>query len=257
MAELPDLTVFSRILTRRYKGQVLDKLEITIARKLNVSAKELQKALEGRELTAVTREGKTLQFHFSGNQVLGLHLMLRGELVTLVNEETPKFQILAFHFKNGTGFAVIDMQKMATPTLAPNPAAAPDALDLNKEYFCALLAKKRTVIKTLLMDQKAMRGIGNSYADEILYVAKVSPFSTANAIPPKVVGKIFDSIETVLKKAIKNIEGANGDELTGELRDFLEVHHPHLKVTAKGEPIKTEKIGGRSTYYTDQQELYV
>jgi formamidopyrimidine-DNA glycosylase len=60
-----------------------------------------------------------------------------------------------------------------------------------------------------------------------------------------------------LKKAIKNIEGANGDELTGELRDFLEVHHPHLKVSAKGEPIKTEKIGGRSTYYTDQQELYV
>lgn len=256
MAELPDLTVFANILTRKFKGKTVDGITVTETRKLNVSAKELKEALEGRELTSVSREGKTLQLHFSGGQILGLHLMLRGELVALDGDETPRFQIMAIRFKNGEGFAVIDLQKQATPTLNPKAVDVPDALELDQDDFTALLAKKRSVIKTLLMDQKVMRGIGNSYTDEILYHADVSPFSIANTITPKAVTKLFNSIKTVLEKAIKDITEANGDELTGELKDFMMVHSPKLKTTARGETIKTEKIGGRTTYYTDTQELF-
>lgn len=256
MAELPDLTVFAHMLSRKFKGQVLDKVEVTVANKLNVSITELAGVLEGRELEEVKREGKTLQFHFSGGQALGVHLMLRGEVVELENAEAPRFQILAFHFKNGKGFAVVDMQKQATPTLNPEPVETPDALALDDAYFTGLLAKKRTVIKTLLMDQHLIRGIGNSYADEILYHAGVSPFSVANAIPPKAVAGILNSIDVILHKAIREIGEANGDELKGELKDFMEIHSPKLKKTAKGEAIKTDKIGGRTTYYTDAQELF-
>jgi len=256
MAELPDLTVFAQILTRKYAGKKLQALDVTVPKKLNVSEAELKSALEGRELLGVRREGKTLQFDFSGDQVLGLHLMLRGELVALEDGEVPKFQILAFHFNDGEGFAVIDLQKQATPTLQPKPAAAPDALDLKESAFKSLAAKKRTNIKTLLMDQKVVRGIGNSYADEILYHAGISPFSTANAIPEKVMTKLFKSIRIVLEKAINDIAEANGDELKGELRDFMAVHDPKRKMTEKGEEIKTDKIGGRTTYYTNSQELY-
>jgi len=257
MAELPDLTVFANILNRKYKGQVLDYLEVFVAKKLNVSAEKLKAALQGHTLDSVMRVGKTLQFHFSDNQVLGLHLMLRGELVSLAKDEAPRFQILAFHFKNGEGFAVIDMQRQATPTLQPTPVAVPDALDLDKKYFEDLLRKRRTIIKTLLMDQKAMRGIGNSYADEILYHAGVSPFSIANAIPAKEVAMLFKSIQTVLNKAIKYIGEANGDELRGELKDFMEIHDPRRKTTVKGELIKTDKIGGRTTYYTEAQQHFI
>jgi formamidopyrimidine-DNA glycosylase len=256
MAELPDLTVFAQILTRKFKGQVLAELEITEARKLNVSAMAMKSALEGRELTEVRRSGKTLQLLFGDDQVLGLHLMLRGELVELTNEETPRFQILAFHFKGGDGFAVIDLQKHATPTLQPVAVAAPDALAMDETYFTGLLAKKRTVVKTLLMDQKLMRGIGNSYADEILYHAGISPFSIARSIPEKTAVKLFNSVRTVLERAIRDIAEANGDELTGELKDFMQLHNPALEVTAKGEPVKKDKIGGRTTYYTDSQELF-
>ena len=257
MAELPDLTVFAQILNHRFKGKILQKLEVTEPRKLNVDVKVLKDALENQKLTNVTREGKTLQFHFSNDHVLGLHLMLRGELVALEDDEKARFQILAFHFANGEGFAVIDLQKQATPTLNPKPAMAPDALLLDKTAFIDLVAKKRTVIKTLLMDQKTVRGIGNSYADEILYHAGVSPFSTARAIPAEQAQKIFNSIKIVLQKAIKDIGEANGSELKGELKDFMTVHNPSLKETKKGEPIKTDKIGGRTTYYTDQQQLYI
>ena len=255
MAELPDLTVFANILTRKFKGNTVDSITVTETRKLNVSAKELMAALEGHELTSVSREGKTLQLHFSADQVLGLHLMLRGELVALDGDEIPRFQIIAIRF-NGEGFAVIDLQKQATPTLNPKAVDVPDALELDQDHFTALLAKKRSVIKTLLMDQKVMRGIGNSYTDEILYDAGVSPFSIANTLPAKAVTKLFNSIKTVLEKAIKDIGEANGDELTGELKDFMMVHSPKLKTTVRGETIKTEKIGGRTTYYTDTQELF-
>ena len=256
MAELPDLTVFARILYRKYVGKKLQALEVTVPDKLNVSEAELKSALEGRELLGVRREGKTLQFEFSGGRVLGLHLMLRGKLVAIKNGEPPRFQILAFHFSSDEGFAVTDLQKQATPTLQPKRAAALDALALKETELKLLAAKKRTTIKTLLMDQKLVRGIGNSYADEILYHAGISPFSTANAIPEKAMTKLFKSISTVLEKAIEDIAEANGDELVGELRDFMAIHDPKRKTTAKSEEIKTGKIGGRTTYYTDTQELF-
>jgi formamidopyrimidine-DNA glycosylase len=89
-----------------------------------------------------------------------------------------------------------------------------------------------------------------------LYHAGVSPFSTANAIPEKEVTQIFNSIKNVLTTAIEKIGDANDDVLRGDLKDFMDIHSSGLKVTAKGETIKTEKIGGRTTYYTDQQQLF-
>jgi len=255
MAELPDLEVFSRILTRKYGGKILEKVEIVVAKKLNVTSKKLKEALEGQKLSSVKRAGKTLQLHFGQDCVLGLHLMLRGELKAL-GEERPKFPVLVFQFKNGEGFAVTDMQKQATPTLNPPTNNIPDALDLNYPDFKELVENKKTVIKILLMDQKKIRGIGNSYGDEILYHAGISPFSIAGKIPEENVKRLHKSIHSVLETAIKKIEKENGDELVGELRDFMQVHSPRLKKTPKGEEILSEKINGRTSYYTRSQELF-
>ncbi|MFD0749253.1 DNA-formamidopyrimidine glycosylase family protein [Mucilaginibacter calamicampi] len=95
MAELPDLTVFAQILNRKFKGKVVAGIDVTLTKKLNVPAAELIAAVAGKSLTEVKRAGKTLQLHFSKDVVLGLHLMLRGELVEL-NDEAPRFQIAAF-----------------------------------------------------------------------------------------------------------------------------------------------------------------
>lgn len=81
MAELPDLTVFAKTLSRRFRGKTLKSIDIKVAKKLNVTASELQNALDQKKLEKVERIGKTLQLHFQGGQILGLHLMLRGELL--------------------------------------------------------------------------------------------------------------------------------------------------------------------------------
>jgi len=255
MAELPDLEVFSRILTGKYAGQVLEEIEVLVTKKLNVTSTQLKHHLEGDKLSAVRRSGKTLQFVFENGSVLGLHLMLRGELIDL-SEEPVKYSVAKFHFQAGDGFAVVDMQKQATLTLDPPENNVPDALEIEFKTFRKLIEGKKTLIKTLLMDQKKIRGIGNSYGDEILYHAGISPFSVAGKIPEPQVKKLYSSMKTVLEKAIKKISKENGDELRGELRDFMEVHGAGIRKTAKGEKIFSEKIGGRSSYYTQSQELF-
>ncbi|MFP3596962.1 DNA-formamidopyrimidine glycosylase family protein [Chryseobacterium sp. SIMBA_029] len=257
MAELPDLTVFAKILERRYKGKTLETLDVSVAKKINVPAKALKAAVEGKVLLHVKREGKTLQLHFSGNEVLGLHLMLRGELIEIDQDEPPRFQIMGFHFEGGEGFALIDMQKQATPTLNPEPVSVPDALEISEKDFLLLLSKKRSLIKTVLMDQKLIRGIGNSYSDEILYHSGISPFSVAKAIPEKSGKKLFNSMSGVLNTAIEKIGKENGSELKGELIDFMKIHGAKIKKGPKGEEILSEKIAGRKTYYTKAQELFL
>lgn len=256
MAELPDLTVYAKILSRKFKGKVLDTLHISLAKKLNVSAKTLKKALEGNELLEVAQVGKTVNFLFSGSQVLKIHLMLRGEYIFWDNDEPPKYQIMGFHFEGGEGFAVIDILKQAKITLNPTELNIPDILKMKFDYFKKQLISKKTNIKKLLMDQHIMQGVGNSYADEILYHAGISPKSIAGALPENEVEKLYNSIGIVLKRAIVDIENENVNELTGELRDFMQVHNPKLKSTLKGEIIRSEKIGGRKSYFTDSQKIF-
>ena len=256
MAELPDLEVFAQIISRRFKGKTLEELEVQVAKKLNVTASELKAKLEGKKLSKVSRYGKTLHFHF-GDEVLQVHLMLRGELEALHNgSELPKYVILAFHFIRGEGFAVVDILKAATATLNPIPAKAPDALEMEVGYFQETLSKSKKLIKEVLMDQKKMRGIGNSYADEILWDAKISPFSRSSAIPKPQVKKLYSSLSSVLKQAIGFIADANGDDLKGELRDGMKVHGASIEKSPTGAVIKSQKIGGRTSYYTNEQKMF-
>lgn len=106
------------------------------------------------------------------------------------------------------------------------------------------------------MDQKQIRGIGNSYADEILWQARISPFSLASAIPKKQAVKLHGTMRQVLEDAIETITKMNGNELQGELKDVLRIHGPKLKTSPTGKPIFSEKLNGRTTYYTSEQELY-
>lgn len=257
MAELPDLTVFAKTLNHHFKGHPLKSLEVTVAKKLNVTVKELKDHLEGSTLDLVQKEGKTLEFHFSNGNILGLHLMLRGEL-TIIDKDNPnpKFEIIRLDFGKQGAFAVTDFLKQAKPTLNPEPVSVPNALAIGQEAFEKLLAHKPVQIKTLLMDQKKIRGIGNSYADEILWEAKISPLSSSTAIPKKAVAKLYSSMNQVLDEAIKTISDYNGNELRGELRDHLKIHGSHLEKSPTGKTIQSEKINGRTAYYTQEQKLY-
>jgi formamidopyrimidine-DNA glycosylase len=257
MPELPDLQAFSHNLTKKLKGKKLQEIIVTIDKKLNVAEKDLKEALEGRELEKVIRVGKELQLLFTGGQRLGLHLMLHGGLALFkVSEDDPKFQIVKLVFDDGTCLAPSDFQKAATPTLNPTPNDVPDALDVEAGYLETKFGKTKTPVKTVLMDQKVLRGVGNAYADEILWHARVSPFSPANKIPAEKIKVLVKSIKTILEDAEKEILKANPDIISGEVRDFMEVHQYKRKTTSTGAAIHQGEISSRKTYYTDEQEMF-
>lgn len=257
MPELPDLQAFSNNLTKIFKGKKLDKIEVTVDKKLNIPVKQLQDTLNGHEVEKFVREGKELHILFKGGHTLGLHLMLHGQLAVLkANNEPPKNQIINLVFHDGTILALTDFQKAATPTLDPKKSDVPDALDADEHYLSGKFNKTKTPVKAVLMDQKIIRGIGNAYADEILWDARISPFSTANKIPNDKVSILARSIKKVLGDAEKQILKINPDIISGEERDFMEVHNHKKKQTSTGAVIHQKELSSRKTYYTDEQELY-
>jgi len=255
MPELPDLEVFSRNLNRRIGRQRLDTLTLSSRAQSSAGAARLRKALAGAQLRSVMRDGKELHFHFGNGHVLALHLMLHGRLYWQQERPEPH-TLLTLAFANGRVLALADFQHKARITLDPEPAEAPDALSkqVNLSFWKRQLQRKAR-IKNLLLDPKVVRGIGNAYADEILWEARISPFSTAAAIPPEAVRALARAVPKVLKQAQRQILRLTPDAIGGEERSFLAIHHTHKKTSPTGAAIRQRK-SGRITYYTDEQQLY-
>ncbi|HEX6915942.1 MAG TPA: DNA-formamidopyrimidine glycosylase family protein [Chitinophagaceae bacterium] len=257
MPELPDLQVFSRNLTKLFAGKKLESISVKKAAKLKDKPAVLSKALKGARLKSVYRSGKELRFQFSNGTLLGLHLMLHGELKLLDKENEYPHTLVGLHFTGGKGIAITDWQKKANIRLDPEDKEGLDALspDLGYKYLKEIL-QTRSPVKTVLMDQDRIRGIGNAYADEILWKARIAPLSKSNAIPDAAIRKLAKAIPSVLKKAEKQILKKNPELISGEIRDFLDIHQPKRNLSPTGAKILKATIGGRKTYYTDEQELY-
>ncbi len=258
MPELPDLQVFSHNLDKELAGKKLEHLIILNKSKLKTPEKDFKKNLEKQELKKVYREGKELRFKFSNGNILGLHLMLNGNMYLFEKRNEHKNTIVELMFDNDTGLAMTDYQGMANATLNPEEKTSPDALSdqLDFKFLRETFSKKRTIVKTLLLDQNVIRGIGNAYADEILWHALISPFSVCNKIPEGKIKTLAKSIKTVLHDAEKQILKTHPQIISGEVRDFLKIHNAKKKESPSGAPILQKTIGGRKTYYTDEQELY-
>jgi formamidopyrimidine-DNA glycosylase len=257
MPELPDLQVFSSNLDKTLAGKKIAKV-IASGSRIKKSGKAISDALENQEIKKIYREGKELRFLFANKVILGMHLMLHGKLELLEEKQKPKHAVLELRFKDGSGLALTDFQGMAHVSLNPASPKAPDAL--SKKITAAFLQEKlsgsRSSIKNFLIDQDMIQGIGNAYADEILWSARISPFSICYKIPKPAITKFAASIRSVLTNAEKQIRKENPEIIAGELRDFLKIHNPQLKETATGFPILTEPSSGRKTYYSEEQKLY-
>jgi formamidopyrimidine-DNA glycosylase len=258
MPELPDLQVFSHNLDKKLSGKVVKAVKLENTKKAKDSPAAFKKALQGATLEKVYREGKELRFKFKDGTVLGMHLMLHGKLYFFEEENTNKHTILELLFEDGTGLALTDYQGIALPSLNPEEVNVPDALsdDLTTKYLEENLGKKKTVIKKLLLDQHFIRGIGNAYADEILWEAGISPFSISNKIPAARIKVLHRAIHKVLKDAEKNIRKEHPDIIAGEIRDFLKIHQPKQTHSPTGGTIEQKALNSRKTYYTDEQELF-
>lgn len=259
MPELPDLIMYRRNLSRHVAGKVVEDVRVFNPR--FVIAHEQANALVGKTLERITREGKELFFTFSEGQEFSVHFMLFGKSSIVARHETwqPIAPILSLDFDDRRLF-ISDEGALCKVRFSPKRSTVPDVFDdtFTRDYLSAVFTKNASAnVKACLIDQKRMRGIGNAYADEILYAAGVSPKSTCGALPRDVRDVLYDAIRNVLANAVKEIAARNPDILAGEVRDFLVVHTKARRETPSGHTIRVERVAGKKTYYTDEQVLYI
>jgi formamidopyrimidine-DNA glycosylase len=255
MPELPDLNVFAKNLDKKLAGKKVEKIKVENKSKLKLTVSQLKKEIEGTKLKQVYREGKELHFEFSNGNILGMHLMLKGALHL---EGNQKNTITEMHFNGDNVLVLTDFQGAANIALNPVVKDSPDALsdEVNYKFLSEKLGKKRTNIKTFIMDQNIIRGIGNAYADEILWESKIHPESVCNKIPDDKIKALAKDIKSVLKDAEKQILKINPDIISGEERSFLKIHNSRKNESPTGAKIHNKMLNSRITYYTDEQELY-
>lgn len=258
MPELPDLNVFAKNIDKELAGKKVEEIDIKNKSKLKVPVSELKKEIEGSKLKKVYREGKELHYEFSNGNILGMHFMLHGGLEILDGKNDKKNTIVEIHFEKDKILVLTDYQGAANIALNPELKDAPDALseEVDYKFLKEKLSKKKTTIKAFFLDQKNIRGIGNAYADEILWESKIHPESKCNKIPDEKVKALTKNIRSVLKDAEKQILKMNPDIISGEERSFLKIHNSKKKESPGGAKIHNKMVNSRITYYTDEQELY-
>jgi len=126
----------------------------------------------------------------------------------------------------------------------------PDALELTDEQLAAVLAPQSGRVKTVITDQKVIAGIGNAYSDEILHVAKLSPFATAGKLTPEQVSALHDTMVSVLTDAVQRSVGQQAATLKGEKRSGLRVHaRTGLPCPVCGDTVREVSFADKSFQY--------
>ncbi|HEU4520675.1 MAG TPA: DNA-formamidopyrimidine glycosylase family protein [Thermoanaerobaculia bacterium] len=250
MPELPEVETFARYFARHALRQRIARVRVLDARVLGEARKErLVRELRGKEFTQVRRHGKNLYAH-AGSIWLRLHFGMTGDLAYYRDGDDPRFARVIFDFENGSHLAFEDMRLFGVVDLARNPEAhglGPDPLDpkFRLADFRCLLEKRRGAIKSLLMSQDIIAGIGNLYADETLFQTSIHPKRAVSDLSATEVRAIFQTMRRILREVIRRHE--RNREVPA---NYLLLHREEgAQCPRCGGTIARTVVFGRTTYY--------
>jgi len=245
MPELPEVEALAGFLREHASGHVIARAEAASFAVLKTFDPPLS-ALVGRMITDVDRHGKFLDLTCASDGAgddlhLVMHLARAGWLRWREDipdkPARPGKSPLAFRLvlSDGSGFDLTEAgtQKRLAVYLVRDPADVPGVATLGSEpladdftvdALAAILAGRRTQIKGVLRDQHIIAGIGNAYSDEVLNVAKMSPFKLASSFTPEEVETLHTAIVGTLTEAVKRSAGLAAADLKGEKKTGLRVH---------------------------------
>lgn len=219
--------------------------------------------LIGQEIMAVRRRGKYLLFQLSGGQTLILHLKMSGVLLLRDASCGPeKHTSVIFRLDGGSDLHFVDQRRFGSMWLIEDPTEVVGKLGsepLDSSFTPAvlgnLLSQRRVPIKALLCDQHAIAGIGNMYADEALFAARIHPLTKANTLSSDEIERLHRGIVKVLQGGIKR-KGASvntyrrPDGGTGKAHlEFQVAHRRGGSCPNCGSPIQRVSLRGRGTYF--------
>jgi formamidopyrimidine-DNA glycosylase len=266
MPELPEVETIRRDLTPLLVGRRIEAVRIHPGgERLAVThaPRELERALCGRTVESLDRHGKYLIARLDDGRSWVLHLRMTGVLVHTSGEEpTARFERARVDLDDGTSLRFSDIRKFGTWHLVDEPSEAmprlgPDALspEFTKEGLRALLARRSIPVKSALLDQRVAAGVGNIYADEACWYARIDPRTPANGLGPRRVARLHAAVRTALEESLADRGSSFSDYRDGLGGEGM--HHIRVHVFRRtGEPchvcgtaIRRVRLAGRSTHY--------
>ena len=275
MPELPEVETVARDLRPRILGATITGARVSWARTLRTHTPEsFGEAIAGRRVEAVWRRAKQIVIDLSGDAALTIHLKMTGQLF-VVPAETPvdPYVRLVLELADGREVRFRDIRKFGKIGLygrdpvtgelvtevgggAVFATLGPEPLDpaFSVRDFRRRLRKRSGRLKPLLLDQSFIAGVGNIYADEALWAARLHPLRTAGTLRPPDERHLYDEVRRILAEAVVR-RGSSIDDYTapdgdGSMQEHLQVYQRTGEPCPRcGRPVKRIVIGARSTHF--------
>lgn len=268
MPELPEVETIKQTLRAKLTGLSFTAVRIFLPGVIRTPpADQFEKMIAGAKIMKLGRRGKYLLFQLSKELTLVIHLRMTGRLLYhAAGEPAPKYTHVIFYLDNGDEMRFADMRRFGRLWLVPesklvelagfkNLGIEPLDQMFTRDFLKKEMRRRHTRIKPLLLDQSFIAGLGNIYADEVLYRAGINPERSSNTLTPREITRLFHAIRTVLQEGIKH-KGAtvrdyvDADGREGGYQDLLKVYKKAGQPCPRcGKIIEKKKIGGRSSYY--------
>lgn len=266
MPELPEVETVRRGLEEQIVGKTIKAVKVTYPKLVRTGLEDFQLLLPGQSVQAMRRRGKYLIFELTGGLVIS-HLRMEGKYF-LFSDQVPtnKHFHAFFTFTDGTTLVYQDVRKFGTMEYLPKSQEATYFLskklgpEPTKETFKLApfertLVKSHRPIKSYLLDQSLVAGLGNIYADEVLCAAKVHPERRSDSLRPAEIKRLHDQTIRILQEGIKRggstirtYKNTLGED--GTMQDFLEVYGREGELCSRcGSTIEKIKVGGRGSHY--------
>ncbi|GAB4377119.1 MAG: DNA-formamidopyrimidine glycosylase [Calditrichia bacterium] len=262
MPELPEVETISRQIRANYLNKRIMEVEARPSRIFqNITAAEFAESLKGRILQAVKRFGKFMYWDLEDIFPV-FHLGISGVFLREKSDSRyPRHIHLTFRFDDRQALYFQDVRKFSKISLFTSPptfqelGVDPTTTKFTLNKFKQLLNLKEKNIKTFLMDQSIIAGLGNIYVNEALHRAGISPFRVANQLNEREAEQLFHSIKEIITSAIQHfgttytayrtVEGNSGEN-----QYFLKVYQKHGEPCGRcGTPIRKVVQNSRSTFY--------
>jgi len=278
MPELPEVETLRRDLEKEVVGRRIKAVQVNGTRSVRrVTKKQFITRVEGHRITAVNRKGKYLLVRLDAGEILVVHLGMSGQLLRAKSARAPKEKHThaVFTFSQGGELRFVDPRtfgELFVTTTDELMVEVPELAHLGFDPledvmswvdFGDLLRKKTTRLKTLLMDQKFVAGIGNIYSDEILFGAGLRWDRTTDSLTSQEVRRLYRAMIETLQDAVKHRGSSLADEqyrdLFGEVGEFQSQHKVYDR---EGEAcrrcrstIVRVKVNGRSSFLCQQCQV--
>ena len=268
MPELPEVETIRRHLAPHVEGRRLTRLEVLDARwTLPLAPGAVQDAVAGRTVDALSRRGKYLTVELEDDVFLICHLRMTGTLLLDAPPATAHTRVRFRLDGPGPQLTFVDPRRFGTGELALGPAArdaffaarlGPEPFDTTPERLRELARGSRAPVKAFLLDQKRVAGVGNIYADEALYRAKVHPLRPAGKLTGRQWADLHAGVVAALEAGIA-AKGASIDDfkdpygVQGSFQDQFLVHLREGEPCGEcGRTIRKLRAAGRGTYVCER-----